>query len=203
MSVISEISMLEKDYKESKTLKMMMGSLAENEGRMIGLFALLVIISGNFLGDLFPLDVQKILAENVYVKHIFSFLTLFFFVYLTMPDIRHQGPGVVFIIYIIFLMSAKLPAVVWFTLVGLITILYLQSIHVKGVKDHAKEKGENEVKKTNDNLRLFEHTLIPLNILLIMGVTIFGFFDVIRIYFNIPAKKRPSLIHFFFEKDLK
>ena len=44
-----------------------------------------------------------------------------------MPDIRHQGPGVVFIIYIIFLMSAKLPAAVWFTLVGLITILYLQN----------------------------------------------------------------------------
>lgn len=203
MSVINEISMLEKDYEKSKTLKMIMGSLAENEGRMIGLFALLVIISGNFLGDLFPLDVQKILAENVYVKHIFSFLTLFFFVYLTMPDIRHQGPGVVFIIYIIFLMSAKLPAAVWFTLVGLITILYLQSIHVKGVKDYAKEKGENEVKRSNDNLRLFEHTLIPLNILLIMGVTIFGFFDVIRIYFNIPVKKRPTLIHFFFEKDLK
>ena len=203
MSVISEISMLEKDYKESKTLKMMMGSLAENEGRMIGLFALLVIISGNFLGDLFPLDVQKILSENVYVKHIFSFLTLFFFVYLTMPDIRHQGPGVVFIIYVIFLMSAKLPAAIWFTLVALITILYLQSIHVKGVKDDYKEKGENEVKKSNNNLKLFEDTLIPLNILLIMGVTIFGFFDIIRIYFNIPAKKRPTLIHFFFEKDLK
>ena len=100
-------------------------------------------------------------------------------------------------------MSAKLPAAVWFILVGLITILYLQSIHIKGVKDHAKEKGEDKVKKSSNNLRLFEHTLIPLNILLIMGVTIFGFFDVIRIYFNIPAKKRPSLIHFFFEKDLK
>jgi len=203
MSVISEISMIDKDYEKSKTLKMMMGSLAENEGRMIGLFALLVIISGNFLGDLFPLDVQKILSENVYVKHIFSFLTLFFFVYLTMPDIRHQGPGVVFIIYVIFLMSAKLPAAIWFTLVALITILYLQSIHVKGVKDDYKEKGENEVKKSNNNLKLFEDTLIPLNILLIMGVTIFGFFDIIRIYFNIPAKKRPTLIHFFFEKDLK
>ena len=202
MSVISEISMIDKDYEKSKTLKMMMGSLAENEGRMIGLFALLVIISGNFLGDLFPLDVQKILSENVYVKHIFSFLTLFFFVYLTMPDIRHQGPGVVFIIYVIFLMSAKLPAAVWFTLVALITILYLQSIHVKGVKDDAKQE-DREKGTNNNNLKLFEDTLIPLNILLIMGVTIFGFFDVIRIYFNIPAKKRPSLIHFFFEKDLK
>jgi len=202
MSVISEISMIDKDYEKSKTLKMMMGSLAENEGRMIGLFALLVIISGNFLGDLFPLDVQKILSENVYVKHIFSFLTLFFFVYLTMPDIRHQGPGVVFIIYVIFLMSAKLPAAVWFTLVALITILYLQSIHVKGVKDDAKQE-DREKGTNNNNLKLFEDTLIPLNILLIMGVTTFGFFDIIRIYFNIPAKKRPTLIHFFFEKDLK
>ena len=61
-----------------------------------------------------------------------------------------------------------------------------------------------EDKKDNSGKLYFvEHTLIPLTILSIMGVTTFGFFDVIRIYYNIPYKKRPSLLHFFFEKDLK
>ena len=192
-----DLNEVKRDYENNKTLKDVMGSLAENEGRMIGLFALLIIISGNFLGDLFPLSVQKILSTNVYVKHLFSFLTLFFFVYLTMPDVRQDGPGVVFIIYVIFLMSAKLPAAIWFTLVGLITILYLESVHVKGSKG-------NKTKGTNKNQPNFvENTLVPITILSIMGVTIFGFFDVIRIYYNIPFKKRPTLLHFFFEKDLK
>ena len=192
-----DLNEVKTDYENNKTLKDLMGSLAENEGRMIGLFALLIIISGNFLGDLFPLSVQKILSTNVYVKHLFSFLTLFFFVYLTMPDVRQDGPGVVFIIYVIFLMSAKLPAAIWFTLVGLITILYLESVHVKGSKG-------SKTKDTNKNQPNFvENTLVPITILSIMGVTIFGFFDVIRIYYNIPFKKRPTLLHFFFEKDLK
>ena len=114
-----------------------------------------------------------------------------------MPDVRQDGPGVVFIIYVIFLMSAKLPAAIWFTLVGLITLLYLESVHVKGSKGN-KTKGTNK-KQPN----IVENTLVPITILSIMGVTIFGFFDVIRIYYNIPFKKRPTLLHFFFEKDLK
>lgn len=196
-NIIGEI---DEGYKNNKTLKNVMGSLAENQGRMIGLFALLIIISGNFLGDLFPLSVQEILSKNVYAKHIFSFLTLFFFVYLTMPDVKQQGPGVVVVIYIIFLMSAKLPATIWFTLVGLITILYFESVLVKGSE---KEKKDEDKKDNSGKLYFVEHTLIPLTILSIMGVTTFGFFDVIRIYYNIPYKKRPSLLHFFFEKDLK
>ena len=41
-------------------LRLIVGDLARSQGRMIGLFALLIIISGNFLAELFPPGVEKI-----------------------------------------------------------------------------------------------------------------------------------------------
>ena len=34
------------------------------------IFILILIISANFLGSTFPCRVQKLLSENVYIKHI-------------------------------------------------------------------------------------------------------------------------------------
>ncbi len=75
---------------EVSGLALIMGDVTKNQGRMIGLFALLVIISGNFLGDLFPKNVRKVLETNVYMKHVFAFMTLVFFVFLTMPEYNYK-----------------------------------------------------------------------------------------------------------------
>jgi len=157
-----ETSELEKEYKhEYKGLRKIMGNLAESEGRMIGLFALLVIISGNFLAELFPFEVQ----------HLFAFLTLFFFVYLTMPDVKHQGPGVVFGIYFVFLLTSKLPPKLWFTLVALITILYLEDIRDQAIKEKIEEGVEHEKNiRAEYEIEIMEDWIIPGTIIGIVSV---------------------------------
>jgi len=197
-----QTSKIEKKYvHEYGGLRKIMGNLAESEGRMIGLFALLVIISGNFLAELFPFEVQEILNKNIYVKHLFAFLTLFFFVYLTMPDVKHQGPGVVFGIYFIFLMTSKLPAKIWFTLVALITLLYLEEVRDRAIKEKI-EKGKSSEKEIRDKheIAVMEDWVIPSTILSIIGISTYGFFNIIYDYIRTPVNKRHGIIQFLFEK---
>jgi hypothetical protein len=197
----SETKETEEYEREFKGLRKIVGDMAETEGRMIGLFALLVIISGNFLAELFPFEVREILNKNIYVKHLFAFLTLFFFVYLTMPDVKHEGPGVVFGIYLIFLMTSKLPPKIWFTLVGLITLLYLEEVRDQAIKEKIEE-GESNEKEIRDKheIAIMEDWVIPSTILSIIAISTYGFFDIIRNYLNTPLNKRHGIIQFLFEK---
>ena len=45
--------------------------------RLGAVFIFTLIISGNFLAQLFPCKIQEALTENIYIKHIFGFFTLF------------------------------------------------------------------------------------------------------------------------------
>ena len=42
------------------------------------LFIIYLLISCNFLANLFSCNLQQLLSENMYVKHIFGFLTMLF-----------------------------------------------------------------------------------------------------------------------------
>lgn len=49
------------------------------------IFVFFLIISSNYLGEIFPCKIQSLLHGNVYLKHIFAFLTLLFFVVFVDP----------------------------------------------------------------------------------------------------------------------
>lgn len=50
--------------------------------RLHTIFIFFLIVSSNYLGELFPCKIQKLLTDNVLLKHLFGFLTLLFFVVL-------------------------------------------------------------------------------------------------------------------------
>ena len=55
------------------------------------IFVLFLIISGNYLGELFPCKIQKYLTKNVYLKHCIGLLTLIFFVVFTDSDSEQEN----------------------------------------------------------------------------------------------------------------
>lgn len=175
-------------------IRFIVGDLAKNQGRMIGLFALLVIISGNFLAELFPPGVQKILNTNRYVKHVFAFLTLFFFVFLTMPDLKAEGASVVFGIYFIFLISSKLEPYAWFTILGLITMLYLIEIREDRIKTEDAAIGESA--ETDKTLAIIDNWIRPGAVIIIGLTTIHGASNVVWRYLASPANSRPNFIQY-------
>lgn len=51
-------------------------------------FLLIMIISANFLAEIFPCRFQELLSSNNYTKHIFGYLTLVFFVSLNIDELK-------------------------------------------------------------------------------------------------------------------
>ena len=115
---------------------------------LIAIFIFVLIISGNYLGELFPCKVQQIFKNNMYVKHTLGFLTLLFFVTLTIPEVKQQDNFISFtiLIYIWFILMTKCYYTIWFLVFGMIGILYLLQIY----KNEKNEKVEivNNIEKT-------------------------------------------------------
>ena len=102
------------------------------------IFIFFLIISSNYLGALFPCRIQKLLSTNVYLKHVFGFLTLSFFVVLTDPlkkynfiNILYES-SLLYIIFIIFINNNYNFFIFGLIIVGLIYILNLKKIDLVG-----------------------------------------------------------------------
>lgn len=47
------------------------------------LFVMYLVVASNYVGELFNCDLQQVLQENYWIKHLLGYMTLFFFVNLT------------------------------------------------------------------------------------------------------------------------
>jgi len=144
------------------------------------IFIFMLIISGNFLAELFPCRIQKMLKENIYVKHLVGFLTLFFFGVLTIPDLANIG-GIInsFLLYLIFVITANVDYKIWIVLFVLYAIMYLLHL-IK--QDYTKIKDGTKKMHTSNEVTIFnkiniEHInkIQALVITLISVLTIVGF----------------------------
>jgi len=144
------------------------------------IFIFMLIISGNFLAELFPCRIQKMLKENIYVKHLVGFLTLFFFGVLTIPDLANIG-GIInsFLLYFIFVITANVDYKIWITLFVLYAIMYLLHL-IK--QDYNKIKDGTKKMNTNNEVTIFNKINIEqinkiqtIVITLISILTIVGF----------------------------
>ena len=116
-------------------------NLLEFAPNLIAIFVFVLIVSGNYLGELFPCRVQKIFNSNMYVKHTLGFLTLLFFVALTIPELKEQENflGYTTLIYLWFIMMAKCYYTIWFIVFGLVGVLYVMQMYKE-----TKEKKDGE-----------------------------------------------------------
>ena len=104
---------------------------------IIAIFVFILIISGNYIGTLFPCKVQNILNTNIYVKHFLGFLTLIFFVLLTIPEFKDENARDILLnttgLYASFLIISKVHYKAWFTILFLSGILYLLHIYTNNL----------------------------------------------------------------------
>lgn len=139
------------------------------------IFILMLIISAGYLPQILPCKVQRKLEENIYLKHIFGFLTLLFFVIITNPlesqNVLKTIPQTV-ILYFIFLLYAKTDYRFFFIITFISAILYILMLRkaelLKIVKD---EKDENEKKRltyTLEKIIIASNTIFIIIIFLII-----------------------------------
>lgn len=116
----------------------------------ISVFVLLLIISGNFLGELMPCRVREELSTNMVLKHFFGYLTLVFFAIVTI--FKTSSMNVLLLsalVYIYFILLSKTNWRFWMVIVFLLGISYI--IHVWGLT-YKKEKDKGSVNYIQDSI---------------------------------------------------
>lgn len=102
--------------------------LADKLGVILGgLFVLYLVISGNYVGELFNCGMQKLFA-NYAVKHLLGILTLYFFVTLVSPGIDWHPAitaGFSVAMYILFVISNRSEPKVQLAFIGALAIIYI------------------------------------------------------------------------------
>jgi hypothetical protein len=148
------------------------------ERSTIAIFLFLLIISGNYLGTLFPCRVQVALQENIFLRHFLGFFTLLFFVVLTLPN-KPEFKMILTIatrVYIFFILLSKTPVYIWLVVFALASITYLLEIYKD---DKNKELVEDENSNIlNDNKMLNDKNIVYIQkTISIIGIilTISGF----------------------------
>jgi len=103
-----------------------------------GIFLFIFIISGNYLGELLGCRLITLLNNNIIVKHILGFLTLFLTLALTI-DLEAsliKLLGISCILYIIFILSSKTTKYINYLLMIIFIIAFILQLY----KDRLKRK---------------------------------------------------------------
>tara|TARA_Y100000022_G_C13219317_1_gene361534 strand:- start:472 stop:1059 length:588 start_codon:yes stop_codon:yes gene_type:complete len=142
---------------------------------LISIFVFVLILSGNYLGELFPCRVQSLFSNSMFVKHALGFLTLLFFVTLTIPEIKKQPYliGNTSLIYLWFIVMSKCYYTIWFLIFGIIGTIYLlrmykENLEKEGITESEKKKVEI-INTTNKYLTIVSLISTVIGFLIYMG----------------------------------
>ena len=110
------------------------------------LFIIYLLISCNFLAQLFSCELQNILANNMFVKHFFGFTTMLFCIIFVDSTIQKEGKyaeGVAYaiIFYLWFWVTTKTNLYVTLIIIILFLIIYVLQIH-KNTLDQEEKVNE-------------------------------------------------------------
>jgi len=137
-----------------------------------GVFLMTLIVSANFLAETFPCKIQYLLKNSMYFKHFFGFLTMMFFVILTIPNRKIQIKKLLFdsvMLYVGFILLGKTHSPVFFIIFSILCIIYILELMKNEKKDKIMEN-EGDY-NTYKKLEFYQNILKYLSIvLLIIGV---------------------------------
>lgn len=142
-----------------------------------GIFLFIFIISGNYLGELLGCRLIKLLNENIIIKHLLGFLTLFltlvFTIDLNTPLIKLFKISC--ILYIIFILSSKTSEYINYLLVIIFIISFIIQLYKDRLNNKKiKNKIEKKEKKYLEYIKLYNNYILKIIIaLIIIGILIY------------------------------
>ena len=122
-----------------------------------GMLFFYLILLGNFIAELLGCKVQYLFDNNQLAKHIVGFITLYFFVFVSDEKISKKSPfktlGFSVLIYIWFLISAKMDHWLWF---GTIILLFIVTV-VQVFKSYVANKLNEAHAESNKDFEPLDH----------------------------------------------
>lgn len=110
------------------------------------IFVLYLILSANFLVNLFSCKAQTTFFNNMWLKHLLGFMTLYFFVVLTDKESKYSNSPknqmlFAIVCYIVFVLSSRMDHQWWVVFICLLCIIYIIEIY----KNHHTTTEEDKV----------------------------------------------------------
>jgi hypothetical protein len=135
------------------------------------LFVLYLIISANFLANLFGCKIQYAMHNNMYVKHLLGLLTLYFFVSITegssdLSSNPYNRLLFTLAVYLWFILTTNMKYTYWLPMIFAIGIIYILNIYI----DY---EGKKEIK--NDKLIEMYKNIQKVLFIISIVLTISGF----------------------------
>lgn len=107
-----------------------------------------LVISGNYLGNLFGCRVQLLFRENMWIKHLLGFFTAYFLIVLSTPPEGYDAKQtLVFaaLIYLWFFLTTKMHVRMWIPMILVLLTSYGIYTYTKQQKSqHVSEDGATE-----------------------------------------------------------
>jgi len=97
--------------------------------KLFSIFIFILIVSANFLAEIFPCRLQYLLRNNMLIKHVFGLFTMIFFVVLSSGDkkILNIIKNSV-LLYILFILISKCNLHIFYLILFLLGITYILNI---------------------------------------------------------------------------
>ena len=117
------------------------------------IFILLLIISGNYIGELFPCRIQDLLSKNVFIKHFIGLLTLIFFVNLTDTNLNLKFIELILsslLLYFLFLLLINNEKNCFLFVTIILGTMYLLQLYKTDILNSNKIDDINEINKIDD-----------------------------------------------------
>jgi hypothetical protein len=137
------------------------------------LFVLYLIISGNFLANIFGCKTQELMNTNMYVKHFLGFMTLLFFVILTNTDNISKSSDINYklfttvLIYTVFLISTRLDYKYWVFFIFMMASLYVIDLYKKA--DDINDERKNKLKDVQKSIIYINIVVLIIGFLIYFG----------------------------------
>ena len=134
------------------------------------IFILYLIISGNFLANLFGCRTQEALNNNMWLKHLLGFMTMYFFVVLVdskskLSDSPRTQMLFTLLFYVIFIITTRMDYKWWLAFIIGLSIIYILQVY----KDHDKTEEQER-----QQLETYQRYLIyTVGIIIILGFMIY------------------------------
>jgi len=142
------------------------------ESNIFCIFIFFLIVSANFLAEVFPCRLQAVLRNNMIVKHIFGIFTMIFFVVLS-SGIKNKNILNItkksFLLYILFILITKCQIYIFYVILFFLGITYILHI-IKQEKIEEEDKDEIAIyNNITDGLYILILIFIILGVLLYIG----------------------------------
>jgi hypothetical protein len=129
------------------------------------IFLLILIISSNFLTEMFTCDVRDFCNSNVYIKNLFAFLSMIFFVVLATPDVEINFQNIMlrpFLLYLGFMIITKVNVTFFVIIFIYLFIIYLLHLKKRQIQTNANKPGGK--KPSAKQVLMYTHLDIFLNV---------------------------------------